>query len=761
MKRKIFLTILIIMMTVPLFSIELNIAHLEFLRDEFSIEGERVIGYWIYSDLKMNGTYQHVSAIGEGATCVDDVARVAIFYLRQLKTDPANNFYDSRAREALNFLFKFQRNDGDFYNFVFENGTINKNGPTSRAGGNWWAARAFWALSLGAEVYAKIDSDYSFSLAARAKKVFRVLKRYIKGNLLKGYTDMSSVMLLGACELQRVDPDEKTFEVIQTLATGLLKSLDNSHGELLGLFDEGKKEFNWHGWGSRQIEALIEAYKVTGNEAYLKAAEKSANKLFPLIVSAGPLYSISRNIKMFPQIAYAAEVFVNSSARLYEVTKEPLYAYYTLLLGAWFKGLNLLKAPMIGPDGQGYDGLEITHRNLNSGAESTISALLALQAVRTLPAEYQVLFEEAKELLTPAFFEEAEKFSLGLSDATIENSNTASGGALVRCQGTTALRKNLSLPGVPYRMYISIPSFDTAMFLTSLRYGKEKIKREINLDHYGLFELGTVNGSAAEERLTIGLDPTNGDVEIDALIFVPLVIGIYFETSNQTLVINNSDKDFKGIEPGRFTFLSGKAVSSEISRRVETNGQVVEVIKEGEYFLIDLSPFYNNNGIVNASHRREGNFDNIQGIVGASYPMEEVQKSISGERLRIDGIPFLFSDKGKDNLRTQKQHFEIDLKAQELWVLGSSDHGDYTGELIIQYKNGQQESFILGFSDWCGKPRYGEKALQFSYRYDSTGNRENLNCKFYLQHIKLKGGEIKAIILPDVITMHIFGITLK
>jgi len=124
-------------------------------------------------------------------------------------------------------------------------------------------------------------------------------------------------------------------------------------------------------------------------------------------------------------------------------------------------------------------------------------------------------------------------------------------------------------------------------------------------------------------------------------------------------------------------------------------------------------------------------------------------------------IPFLFSDNGLDNLRTKKQCIKVGLKASELWILGSSDHGDYTGELVIKYKNGQQESFFLGLSDWCGQPKYGERSLQFDYRYDSTGNVEHLNCKLYLQHFKLKGDEIEAISLPDVVTMHIFGITLK
>lgn len=750
-----------ILLSCVILSFELNTHHLEFLRSEFKIEENRAVGYWIYSNLQPDGSYKHIGAKGEGITCVDDVARVAIFYLRQLETDPEDNFSNNRAKEALDFLLRFQRIDGDFYNFVFEDGTINKNGPTSRANANWWATRAFWAISLGAKVYSKTDPEFANALAIRAKKVLKVLESNFKNNLLKGYTDMSSIMLLGACELYRSIPEKDILKAIETLAEGIIDSLDTSHGELLGFFDEGKEEFNWHGWGSRQIEALVEAYKATANQAYLEYAKKSAEKLFPLIISAGPLYSVSRSIKRFPQIAYAAEVFVNSAARLYEVTGEELYAYYTLLLGAWFNGLNILKSPMIGPDGQGYDGLEITHRNLNSGAESTISALLALQAVKTLPENYQELFEEKKEFLTPAFFLEAEKFNLGLSEAEAENSNIASGGAFVRCKGTTALRTNLLLPKVRYQVFAVIPDFDANTVSISVRYGKEKLKAEKKLSYYGLYKLGSIVGTAVEERLSFGLNPSNGTVAIDTLVFIPSVIGIYLDTSDQTILINNSNETFSGVPRGKCALVPGKAISSGEIFQVAVSCQAVKIKQERDYFLLDLFPLYNNNGIVDANHRRKGNFDNIQGITGASYPLEEIKKNIENGFLLMKDIPFLFSDNGLDNLRTKKQCIKVGLKASELWILGSSDHGDYTGELVIKYKNGQQESFFLGLSDWCGQPKYGERSLQFDYRYDSTGNVEHLNCKLYLQHFKLKGDEIEAISLPDVVTMHIFGITLK
>ena len=53
-------------------NVEIDLSHLEFLRDEFDIEGSVEMGYWIYADRQPDGSYRHAQASGEGVTCVDD-----------------------------------------------------------------------------------------------------------------------------------------------------------------------------------------------------------------------------------------------------------------------------------------------------------------------------------------------------------------------------------------------------------------------------------------------------------------------------------------------------------------------------------------------------------------------------------------------------------------------------------------------------------------------------------------------------------------
>ena len=78
MKRKYFIIFTIIFM--PLTSLgmpELNLNHLEFLRDEFQIENETKIGYWIYAE-KYGDKYVHREGKVEGVTGVDEGGRVSV-----------------------------------------------------------------------------------------------------------------------------------------------------------------------------------------------------------------------------------------------------------------------------------------------------------------------------------------------------------------------------------------------------------------------------------------------------------------------------------------------------------------------------------------------------------------------------------------------------------------------------------------------------------------------------------------------------------
>ncbi|WP_129409444.1 hypothetical protein [Marinitoga lauensis] len=86
--------------------------------------------------------------------------------------------------------------------------------------------------------------------------------------------------------------------------------------------------------GSRQGEALIEAYKITKNKNYLKAVEKYV-KFYDLLLSIGPVYEIKDYIKRYPYLSYGLETIISTLSKLYEITQKDIYAIKAYLFGSF------------------------------------------------------------------------------------------------------------------------------------------------------------------------------------------------------------------------------------------------------------------------------------------------------------------------------------------------------------------------------------------------------------------------------------------
>jgi multiple sugar transport system substrate-binding protein len=94
-------------------------------------------------------------------------------------------------------------------------------------------------------------------------------------------------------------------------------------------------------------------------------------------------------VSWFPQIAYGLGPIVEGYLALAEATGDQRYAVYAGLMAAWFTGSNPAGVPMYdaktGRTFDGIDGPAPIKLNRNAGAESTVEALLALQAVTGNP----------------------------------------------------------------------------------------------------------------------------------------------------------------------------------------------------------------------------------------------------------------------------------------------------------------------------------------------------------------------------------------
>jgi hypothetical protein len=101
------------------------------------------------------------------------------------------------------------------------------------------------------------------------------------------------------------------------------------------------------------------------------------------------------NYKKAPQIAYGFRPMIYACLEAYKITGKSEYADQAAEIGQWFFGDNFAKQQMYNPaNGICYDGInEKGEVNLNSGAESTIEALLSLLAVESNTQSKQKLID--------------------------------------------------------------------------------------------------------------------------------------------------------------------------------------------------------------------------------------------------------------------------------------------------------------------------------------------------------------------------------
>jgi len=123
-------------LTLSFANIPFNNKHLEELSQWFTLSGNQVKGYWVYSDNK-GDHFQVVPAVNEGDFCVDDVARVVLLYSEAYELTK-DETYRKLALDASKFVLAMQDSDGEFYNFAYADGTINKQGITSYKSTSWW-----------------------------------------------------------------------------------------------------------------------------------------------------------------------------------------------------------------------------------------------------------------------------------------------------------------------------------------------------------------------------------------------------------------------------------------------------------------------------------------------------------------------------------------------------------------------------------------------------------------------------------------------
>ncbi|MCJ7554658.1 MAG: hypothetical protein MUO34_12325, partial [Ignavibacteriaceae bacterium] len=152
-----------------------NKSHLDYLYKEIEVDGKQMAVIHIYSNAP---DYKYVGDDDEGYACVDDAARAAIFYLEYFKayndSSSLHKYYN-----LVEFLLYMQAENGFFYNFIWEDNSINKTFKTSVAEPNWWSWRALWVIMEGYKYLGNSNTERTLAVKASIEKTIEAIKRFI------------------------------------------------------------------------------------------------------------------------------------------------------------------------------------------------------------------------------------------------------------------------------------------------------------------------------------------------------------------------------------------------------------------------------------------------------------------------------------------------------------------------------------------------------------------------------------------------------
>ena len=379
-----------------------NSAHLDHLYEEILLEGNTRVGiihiYCEYPDYKWVGDHD------EGIACVDDVARAAVFYLRDWELQLDNESL-RKAEMLLRFIVEMQADSGYFYNFVWPDHNIHREGITTRAEPNWWSWRALWALSEGIRTEG-VDTELLKELRQSRQRLVDVMcnepvqidsYKDVAGLRIPQWlpagsaTDQAALIIMGLAPYYQETSDTRALRLIKSMADGMVELQIRADGEW---FDGMIMSWEniWHAYACLQSYALIIASEVSGDERYLDAATHEVGSFYRELAERHYMHSFTLQYigdsyttgdqRKFEQIAYGIRPAVWACLELYKSKGDLQYLKLGHQMAAWFSDANLAGQAMYIPhNGMGLDGIiDFNKVNRNAGAESTIEALLCLQA---------------------------------------------------------------------------------------------------------------------------------------------------------------------------------------------------------------------------------------------------------------------------------------------------------------------------------------------------------------------------------------------
>jgi len=296
----------------------------------------------------------------------DDVSRALVACCMNLKM--SNDLSKlNLIKTYIKFLKYMQAKDGRFYNIVDRNKKINNKLWSDDSHG-----RALW--SLGYLEGTNVTKELKTVSTNLFQKAIPIINEIDSPRAL-------AFTILGIHNSNLNSFSNKKLKIIKKLSNTLVKQYEESKDENWEWFEDSLTYDN-----SRLPESLLYSYLSTGDEKYLQVGLSTLNFLSSVSFNNGifmPVgqagwYKKGSERAYFDQQPIDTGGMVQALVTAYNITRKKVYFDNAYRAFNWFLGKNVLSQTMYDDHTGGcYDGIGKNCININQGAESSISYLLA------------------------------------------------------------------------------------------------------------------------------------------------------------------------------------------------------------------------------------------------------------------------------------------------------------------------------------------------------------------------------------------------
>lgn len=294
---------------------------------------------------------------------IDDQSRALIAVLMYMKKFGPSLSLKKLMKVYLKFFEKAVDEVGVVHNYLDSEGNIADEGAPETP-----PTRAFWALATA--------SKSKFLSVSEKRKIRDLLEAYRK-QINPTYLKPAAYFLLGLCEL-------KDKRAASLLADRILKSYELC-------CSRAKDNWMWYEdeltWGNAILPlAILSVYKLTKNKKYLNNVlqaltfleESSSRDGVPVPIGQNGWFVRGKQKSDFDQQPLEAADMIILYNLLFSISKDSKYREKAQQWMGWYYGNNLNQEILYNFETNGiYDGLKKKDINLNQGAESIVTYLMA------------------------------------------------------------------------------------------------------------------------------------------------------------------------------------------------------------------------------------------------------------------------------------------------------------------------------------------------------------------------------------------------